>query len=137
MVAERGGGRGKGGGHGSKTGSSSDMEDIDRLDEIAELKELLAHRDNEISILVNMVKQGKTIPADGGANNSSNNNNSRPYSSSSSYSGNNNENNNQQNNYDEGSKRSNRNEVKVTAEILQIRKKHLKFSYYIPFKSSS
>ena len=77
MVAERGGGRGKGSGYGGKTGSSNDMEDIDRLDaEIAELKELLAHRDNEISILVNMVKQGKTIPADGGANNSSNNNNS-------------------------------------------------------------
>ena len=124
MVAERGGGRGKGSGYGGKTGSSNDMEDIDRLDaEIAELKELLAHRDNEISILVNMVKQGKTIPADGGANNSSNNNNSRPYSSSSSYNGNNNENNNQQNNYEEGSKRNNRHEVKVTAEILADKKK--------------
>ena len=44
MVAERGGGEEKAG-YGGKTGSSNDMEDIDRLDaEIAELKELLAHR---------------------------------------------------------------------------------------------
>ena len=30
--------------------------------EIMKLKELLAHRDNEISILVNMVKRGKSVP---------------------------------------------------------------------------
>ena len=65
MVAERGGGRGKSGKYGGKSSEGSD--DIDQLEaEIAELKELLAHRDNEISILVNMVKQGKTIPADDG-----------------------------------------------------------------------
>ena len=62
MVAERGGGRGKGDGAG-KSGGMGEIDDLEA--EIAELKELLAHRDNEISILVNMVKQGKTIPVDG------------------------------------------------------------------------
>jgi kinesin family member 6/9 len=118
MVAERGGGRGKGsGGYGGKS-ANSDMEDIDRLDaEIAELKDLLAHRDNEISILVNMVKQGKTIPADGSSNNF--NSNSRPRSSSPHGT---NENINQEKNH-EGSKRSSHSEVKVTAEILADKKK--------------
>ena len=55
MVAESGS-RGDGG---KQSGDIGELEA-----EIMELKELLAHRDNEISILVNMVKQGKTIPAD-------------------------------------------------------------------------
>ena len=106
MVAERGGGRGKSGKYGGKSSEGSD--DIDQLEaEIAELKELLAHRDNEISILVNMVKQGKTIPADdGGAaiGLPSSSQRSEP-----------------RGNQSAGSKRQS--EVKVTAEILADKKK--------------
>lgn len=50
---------GRGNGSGNREGGNGGADPA----EIARLKELLAHRDNEISILVNMVKQGKTVPA--------------------------------------------------------------------------
>ena len=49
------GGGGSGGGSGSGGGASEE--------EMQKLRELLDHRDNEISILVNMVKRGKTVPS--------------------------------------------------------------------------
>ncbi len=50
-----------GAGAGRPGGKASDSQSGDSA-ELAELRELLAHRDNEISILVNMVKRGKSVP---------------------------------------------------------------------------
>ena len=52
-----GGGSGSGGGEKMQHGAGgADPAEMERL------QELLAHRDNEISILVNMVKRGKSVP---------------------------------------------------------------------------
>jgi kinesin family member 6/9 len=54
-----------GGGGVSSSSSSSSSRGGGVVDsaELARLKELLDHRDNEIAILVNMVKRGKTVPS--------------------------------------------------------------------------
>ena len=43
-------------------GKAADPQGRTDTAELAELRELVAHRDNEISILVNMVKRGKSVP---------------------------------------------------------------------------
>ena len=61
LEAREGGGGGGGGGGGE---GSSGLSDRELEKQVVTLKNSLQQRDNEIAILVNMVKQGKKIPTD-------------------------------------------------------------------------